>query len=211
MLSLIIATDVRLYRDGLRELLGHQDCLTVMGAASDSSTALQHVLAHRPTAVLVDSAMSECVSLVREIVRRSTETRVVMLGVGDTDSEVAQAAETGAVGLVTKDASLAELVTVIQGVSRGEFACSPRTAGRLLRRLASLAGHSSTAEPVERLTGREAQILRLIQEGLSNKEIATRLGIAVATVKNHVHRLLGKLRVHRRLEAAVGLLTGHFP
>jgi DNA-binding NarL/FixJ family response regulator len=87
-------------------------------------------------------------------------------------------------------------------VTRGEFLCSPGTAATLLRRVAALAAERHTADNGARLTPREQQVVRLIDEGLSNKEIARRLSIEVRTVKNHVHSILEKLQVRRRGEAA---------
>ena len=103
---------------------------------------------------------------------------------------------------MTSDASVAELVAAIESVARGESLCTPSVAAALMRRLASLARSWADADPIEPLTRREREILELIDEGLSNKQIAQRLRIELPTVKNHVHHILGKLGVHRRAEAA---------
>src|SRR5262249_34883111 len=107
----------------------------------------------------------------------------------------------GVTGYVTREASLDELVAVIQSVARGEMLCSPRIAGALVRRVASLAA-ASPVRPRVALTGRELEIVALIDGGLSNKTTPGRLLIAVATVKNHVHSILEKLQVRARGEAA---------
>src|SRR5439155_827652 len=101
-----------------------------------------------------------------------------------------------------REASIDDLVTVIESVARGEAICSPRVAAGLLRRVAALAAGHGGDLPRAQLTNREREIVRLIDNGLSNKEIARALGIEVATVKNHVHNILEKLQVHRRGEAA---------
>ena len=108
-------------------------------------------------------------------------------------------------GYVSREDSLDDLVAVVESVGRGELLCSPRVAASLLRRVASRAGTRWDSAPTHHLTAREAQIGQLIQEGLSNKEIASRLGIEVTTAKNHVHNLLEKLQVHRRAEAVARL------
>ena len=114
------------------------------------------------------------------------------------ESEILAVAEAGIAGFVTSDASVAELVAAIESVARGEALCTPSVTAALMRRLASLARSWAEADPIEPLTAREREILELIDEGLSNKQIAQRLRIELPTVKNHVHRILGKLGVHRR-------------
>jgi len=108
----------------------------------------------------------------------------------------------GIAGFVTSEASVAELVAAIESVARGESLCSPSVVAALLRRLGSLARSWAEADPTQPLTRREREILELIDEGLSNKQIAQRLRIELPTVKNHVHNILGKLGVRRRAEAA---------
>jgi two-component system nitrate/nitrite response regulator NarL len=118
-------------------------------------------------------------------------------------------AEAGVAGYVPREASLEDLVETIGCASRGELRCSPQLGVTLLRQLALRAAGVDDAASRAPLTSREVEIVRLIEHGLSNKEIATRLGIQVATVKNHVHNLLEKLRIHRRAEAA-DRLRGRF-
>jgi len=111
-------------------------------------------------------------------------------------------AEAGVSGYVTREASLDELTGVVESVARGESPCSPRISALLLRRVAETAGRRTETDAARRLTRREAEIVGLIDEGLSNKQIAGRLSIELATVKNHVHSILEKLQVERRAEAA---------
>src|SRR2546421_13075479 len=121
---------------------------------------------------------------------------------GEDHGDVLASAEAGAIAYVPREASLEDLVAVIECAVRGEAVCSPRVAGALLRRIAVLATDGRSDRVPARLTKREREIMGLIDEGLSNKEIAKRLRIEVATVKNHVHNILEKLQVHRRGEAA---------
>jgi len=111
-------------------------------------------------------------------------------------------AEAGASGYVALDGSIEDLAAVVDSVSRGETLCSPVIAATLFHRVATLT-RERQPEPIEEtLTAREVDVLRLIEEGRSNKEIASALYIEIPTVKNHVHRILEKLNVHRRAEAA---------
>jgi two-component system nitrate/nitrite response regulator NarL len=114
---------------------------------------------------------------------------------------VLSCAQIGIAGYVTRDGSLEDVVAAIRAAARGEVHCSPKVAGSLFRRIETL----STSRPRRftngELTVREVQILKLIQEGMSNKMISRTLGIELATVKNHVHNLLVKLGLHSRAEA----------
>jgi DNA-binding NarL/FixJ family response regulator len=110
--------------------------------------------------------------------------------------------ECGVVGFVPRDASLSDLVSTIESALCGEANVSPRLAASLMRRLASIARQRSPAAVATHLTQREQEILAMLGEGLSNKQIAARLIIEVATVKNHVHNILSKTKLNRRSEAA---------
>lgn len=108
-------------------------------------------------------------------------------------------------GYVLRDASLEELVDTLVSTARGELQCSAQIAGALQRRLADLASQTGGSPELESLTPREWEIAELIHQGLTNKEIAVRLTIEVATVKNHVHRILFKLHARNRAEVAASL------
>jgi DNA-binding NarL/FixJ family response regulator len=127
---------------------------------------------------------------------------VVAIGLDDSDAEMLACAEAGAVGYVTREGTLEELVAVIQSAAKGELVCSPRVSGALARRVAALSAEVAPGSASRRLSRREREIAALIGDDLSNKEIASRLSIEVATVKNHVHNMLDKLNVHRRSDAA---------
>ena len=105
----------------------------------------------------------------------------------------------GIAGYVTRDASLADMLLAVEATARGEVHCSPKIAGSLFRRIAALPRNGPP--PPTSLTARESQILRLLQQGMSNKMISRSLGIELPTVKNHVHSILAKLGIHRRTEA----------
>lgn len=199
MARILIVTDVRLFREGLAEVLSKGADHTVASTASLAVEALERVHDTQPEVALVDARMAESLACVRAITRLSSGTRVVALGVAEGESDMLAWAEAGVSGFVPLEASLEDLVAAITHAHRGELACSARVAGALLRHVGTLAQASPRAVPA--LTAREFEVLRLLDRHLSNKEIARQLGIEVATVKNHVHRLLEKLQVHRRLDA----------
>jgi DNA-binding NarL/FixJ family response regulator len=167
--------------------------------------------------VLVDFGMPEAASIVAEIRRRTPNVKVVAITLGDTETEVIQLAEAGVAGYVLPDGSLDDLIIAVESAVRGELYCPPRVAFTLLRRVGAIALGSATAQqaegapsPVHDLTGREREILQLVAQGMSNKQIARQLGIEVATAKNHVHNILRKLHVHRRIEASDWYRQGGF-
>jgi DNA-binding NarL/FixJ family response regulator len=200
--GILIASGVRLYSEGLREFLERQPGYQVLGVADTAAATLRAAESSTPNLILLDQALAGSLETLRGLRRLRPDCAVIALGMPDQEEAILAWAESGAAGFVSRDASLSDLLVTIDGTLRGELVCSPQVAASLLRRLASRAAASPSNPPRQPLTAREAEIVRLIDEGLSNKEIATRLGIEVATVKNHVHNLLEKLRVHRRSEAA---------
>lgn len=202
MIRVAIVADTRLYREGLAQVLGRSSCLSVVATAARRDEALASLPAVQPDVILMDMASPDSCGAVRAILQRLPQARVIALGVFEDGDDVLGCAEAGVSGYVPREASIDDLVTVIESVARGEAICSPRVAASLLRRVAALAEGNGGARLRAHLTSREREIVRLIDDGLSNKEIARGLGIEVATVKNHVHNILEKLQVHRRGEAA---------
>ena len=202
MTRVLIVVGVRLYREGLVQLLSQSQGLGVVGAESDGSHALTRLDEMRPDVALVESGLPDLDAIVHALTRRTPPVPLVAIGIADGDTDVLACAERGFVGYVTRDASVEELARTVCEAARGELTCSARTAGILMRHLGTLAGQLRPASAAARLTRREREIAVLMGADLSNKEIATRLRIEVATVKNHVHNVLDKLQVHRRSDAA---------
>lgn len=201
-IRLLVACPVRLFRDGLASTLRKFRRFVVATAAS-ANDSLAVILRQPPDVILLDMTLAEGRAILELVAREKLATKVVALGIADVDTEVIACAEAGLAGYVVRDDTIDRVVTVIEDVHRGELACSPRVAAAAFRRLASLARRIETA-PAADLTIRERQVLELIEEGLSNKQIASRLHVAVSTVKNHVHHILEKRGVRRRAQAASG-------
>jgi two-component system, NarL family, nitrate/nitrite response regulator NarL len=201
MICVAIVADVRLYREGLAQALGRDRRVSVIGTASTRSEALELLRDERLGIVILDVAMPESATVIGEIVGSAPDVKVVAVAVPDDEGDVIAYAEAGASGIVPCNGSMEDLIAVAESAARGEVLCSPRIAAALLRRLAVLKRERIKCGD-SRLTSRELEILQLIDEGRSNKEIAQRLTIEVPTVKNHVHSILEKLNVHRRAEAA---------
>ena len=205
MIRILIVDDTRLYREGLAQLLGRNDRLSVVGVAGERDDALACVRELDPDIVLLHMGMPDSFEILRAMVATAPRTKVVGLRVAETEDEILACAESGIAGYLPRDGSLDDLLSTVDSVARGEVLCSPRVAATLLRRVATLAVERRPRAVAANLTPREREIVGLIDEGLSNKEIALRLSIEVHTVKNHVHNILEKLKVHRRGEAAARL------
>jgi DNA-binding NarL/FixJ family response regulator len=214
LLPLLVLSPNTLFRDCLVAGLAAEPGFAVHAAGGSLPEALQAVLFHRPEVVVVDSSLAGCCELIEGLARLEGRIRVVVVGLPEDDEAILSCIERGAAAYVLRGAGLAELRHTLNGVIQGEFVCSPRLTHRLIERVAELSeGGRSESPPVQRgvfvresaVTPREAQILELIAEGLSNKEIAGRLYLSLATVKNHVHNILDKLGVSGRY-AAVAFL-----
>ena len=199
-IRLFILAEVRLYREGLEQILGSEDPFTVVGGAPSLTAAIPLIRRSRPHVVLVDLA-AEGLMVARALRLEAPEARLVALAIHEVETEVIAWAEAGIAGYVSRQASLADLSATIRRAAVGEFVCPPQITANLVRRLSDMAARAPATGGLAHLTTRELDVVRLIGRGLSNKEIARELSIALPTVKNHVHSVLEKLQVRRRGEA----------
>jgi len=198
-----VVSEVRLYREGLAAILADRKGLEVVAVSAGLPEDLSRLLLLEPDVILMDMATAGAYEIVREIVHSSATGRVVALGVSEAESEVVACAEAGVSGYVFRDGSADDLSAAVRSAARGELRCSRRVAATLLHRVAVLAGRTDPGEVGPRLTRREVEIVRLVDEGMTNKEIAHRLSIEVTTVKNHIHHVLEKMAVSTRGQAAM--------
>ena len=207
-IQVLLVSDVPLFSDGVARTLAGANELEIVGTAASREQALE-LACFQPDVILLDMNMPRSLELAREIARSTVATRIVALAIEEEDDQVIACAEAGIAGYVPRTGSVRDVIDVILAVARGEARCSPRIVGSLLRRIATLAAerHGSSQGAAMGLTARESEILALLQQGLSNKTISRRLGIELATVKNHVHSVFGKLGLRRRAEAAVLVLA----
>ncbi len=206
MIRVLVVAEARTSREALAHCLRDDLRLNVLPAAS--ADAREWV--READVALVDISGDEGRRLAGQLKRESPHIRVIAVGVPDCEADVLAWAEIGVDGYTTTDDSIDSLRAIVFSVLRGETLCTPRMAAALLRRVATLAAAQPSRRD-EALTSRENQVAELLASGLSNKEIAQALSIEVATVKNHVHSILGKLDVQRRGQAALRIAaTGHF-
>ncbi len=202
MTSVLVVAKVRLYREGLADLLARAG-FDVVGTSVDADEAVAELADVQPELVLLEVAGHNGVAEIRRLATVS-DASIVAFGLSGSSNGVVACAEAGARGYVTRDQSGDELVEALESVARDEALCSPPIAAALMKRVAALAT-AAPAEPEVPLTRRELEIATLVERGLSNKEIAQRLVIEVATVKSHVHNILEKLNASHRAGAAAWL------
>lgn len=198
----LIVGDCTLYRDYLAAVLASHGAVAP-GVAWDLPSLVASYETTVPRVVLLDMSTRNSAMLLRQALQLSPHVRVIVMGVSEDDEpEIVACAEAGVAGYHLRSDSLKDLLVLIRKVAAGESLCSPRVSAILLRRLSALASQRQPTAKELVLTSREIQILRLLEMGLSNRDIADQLCIAVHTVKNHVHSLLAKLGVSTRAQAA---------
>jgi len=210
MVLVAIVADIRLYREGLEQALERVGRIRVVASAASVADAERCLPDAGADVILLDLATPHALESVRDLASAAGG-KVVALGVSDVEEGVLACAEAGVSGYVVRDASLDQLIECLEAVGRGELSCSPLVAGALLRRVGTLAAGRAPVPPEVPLTSRECQVVALIDQGLSNKQIASQLTIEVATVKNHIHNALEKLGAKRRSEAAAMLRRSRGP
>jgi DNA-binding NarL/FixJ family response regulator len=204
-IRILLVWGVRFTGECLSELLERDPAVSVIGLCGDLSEAVALGTAMQPDIVLLDGRMPEGAAAVRRALDASPGMRIVVSSVRETEDDIVAWAEAGVIGYIPRTTPLGDFVRLMMDIHSGEQLCSGRVAAGLLRRIARAANGSTRHNrrvAIPALTRRERQTAELIKSGLSDKEIARRLNISVATTKSHVHNLLGKLNARRRTEVA---------
>jgi NarL family two-component system response regulator LiaR len=198
----LIVDDHAIVRKGIRALLSEADGFEVVGEAGDGQEAALRAQETHPDVILMDLLMPgmDGIEATRQIISRQPKTRILVLTSFAADNKVFPAIKAGALGYLLKDSSPEELVRAIRQVHRGEPSLHPTIARKLLQEIARPAELQLAPEA---LTAREMMVLRLIAQGLSNQEIADRISVSEPTVRAHVSRILGKLHLASRTQAAL--------
>jgi DNA-binding NarL/FixJ family response regulator len=206
-ITVIIADDQRVVREGLTMVLGLMQDVEIVGTASDGQEAVQLVEQLNPDVILMDLRMPRCdgVEATRRISETGTDTKVVVLTTYADDHSVIQALRAGACGFLTKDATNRQIAAALHAAKRGESAIDPAVQHHLVKAIARTAplqwSPPDQSQLPDGLTPREATVLTLIAEGLSNAEIAERLTVTETTVKSHINHLYGKTGARDRARA----------
>src|SRR3984957_18862800 len=197
-ISILVADDHFIVRMGVVALVNTEPSMVIVGEAADGNQAVDLFAKHKPDLVLMDLRMpvKDGIEATIEIRTRDANARVLMLTTFDGDADIHKALQAGAQGYVLKSATGQELIPAIQAVAAGQRWIPKDVAGRL-----------NSRKMFEELTPREIQVLQLLAKGLANKEIADVLGISEHTVKDHLKKILAKLRVADRTEAVTKAIT----
>jgi DNA-binding NarL/FixJ family response regulator len=198
-IRVLIVEDQTLMRQGIRTILDLEPGLEVVGEAENGKLGYRLALDLRPDVILMDVQMPEMdgIESIQAIRAAWPEARAIILTTFGRDEYVFQGVRAGALGFLLKDTPAENLIATIRCVHEGEAFIQPEIASRMLRELIS-----PQATQIEPLTGREREVLVLLAQGCSNREIAERLVVAEGTVKNHVSNILGKLQAENRTQAA---------
>ena len=200
-----VVDDQELFRRGLTMLLGVEDDIEVVGEAGDGVAATDLAASTVPDVILMDvrmpkrSGIEACVAI-KDV---APTARIIMLTVSDEEADLYDAVKNGASGYLLKDSSIDEVAQAIRVVADGQSLISPSMAIKLLDEFKQMSRSDRQQVPSPRLTDRELEVLKLVAQGLNNREIAKRLFISENTVKNHVRNILEKLQLHSRMEAVM--------
>jgi two-component system NarL family response regulator len=205
-IRVMIADDHALFRQGLRIVLDAEPDLEVVAEASDGEEAIARATDAIPDIILMDVRMPK-VSGIEAAARLKQElpaSKVVMLTVSDEEQDLFEAIKAGASGYLLKEIEPAEVARAIRHIQAGQSLLSPSMASKLLTEFATMTKRTDErAYAPPRLTDREMEVLKLVAQGMSNREIAKNLFISENTVKNHIRNILEKLHLHSRMEAVI--------
>ncbi len=207
IIRLVIADDQQLFREAIKTLLSVQTEFEVVGEAGNGKEAIELVELLKPEIILMDLRMPlmDGVQATRIITSQYPNTHVLILTTFDDDNDLFEGLKAGAVGYLMKDISSEQLFDGIRSAAKGEFFLLPSETAKIVAEFSRLSHPTNeyAPNPVETLTKREIEILKVVATGASNKDIADILVITEGTVKNHISNILGKLEVKDRLQAAV--------
>jgi len=204
-IRVMICDDHALFRRGLVMVLEFEDGMEVVGEADDGAAALALAEDLVPDVVLMDVRMPNVsgIEATRAIAASVPTAKILMLTVSDEEEDLYEAVKAGANGYLLKEISIEEVAGAIRAVVTGQSLISPSMASKLLAEFNTLAKAAEEKVAVPKLTDRELQVLKLVAQGMSNREVAEQLFISENTVKNHVRNILEKLHLHSRMEAVV--------
>ncbi len=210
-IKILIADDHAVVREGTRQILAQEPDLEVVAEAADGEEAIRLVGEYNPDVAIIDIAMPKCdgIEATRRIKSLYPGIAVLILSAYDDDQFVFSLLEAGAAGYLLKSIRGRELIDAVRAVYAGESVLHPSIARKVLNRFVPTADKPAAPKPVELLSDREVEVLKLATRGLSNQEIAEKLCLSLRTVQAHLGHIFNKLEVSSRTEAVVrGLKSG---
>lgn len=212
-IRVLIADDHQVVREGLSAILRTKEDIEVVGEVKDGTEAVEQARRLKPDVILMDISMPRMngVEATRQIRREQPEIGVVVLTMYDDENYIYDLVKAGATGYLLKDSDSSQIVKAIKTVARGESLIHPSVASKILHEFTSMA--QGKGQPVKKraqeLSDREVEVLKLVSDGKTNKEIANVLNLSEKTIKNHVRNIFHKLQVYDRTQAAIhGLRKG---
>ena len=206
-LRVMVVDDHALFRRGLEMVLQQEPDLDLVGEASDGAEAVERVPELMPDVVLMDVRMPrrsgiEAAGQIKELL---PHVKILMLTISDEEADLYDAIKAGASGYLLKEIPIEEVADAIRSVWQGQSRISPSMASKLLTEFANMSkgAEDRPQMPAPRLTDREMEVLKLVAQGMNNRDIAKELFISENTVKNHIRNILEKLHLHSRMEAVV--------
>jgi NarL family two-component system response regulator LiaR len=201
-IRVLVVDDQAIVRKGIRALLNEVEAITVVGEARNGQEAVAQAQALDPDVTLMDLAMPvlDGIEAIRQITARQAGARILVLTSFTSDDKVFPAIKAGALGFLLKDSEPAELIRAIKRVSRGEPSLHPSIAIQVLRELQR---PTPQARPPNALTAREVEVLQLVAQGMTNRDVAVQLSTTEATIKTHVSSILSKLQLANRVQATL--------
>jgi len=201
-IRILLADDHQLFRQGIKTLLNAENDLAVVGEASNGSEAIERAAELRPDVVVMDVSMPgmSCFEATRQIRKARPETKILFLTMYDDEDYLVESMEVGASGYVLKDSPAPQLSTAVRDVNRGGSYLSPRMLSQLVDDFRSRVKTQTRTPRFATLTPREREVLKLLAEGNSVKEIAQDLNLAVKTVEAHKFNLMRKLDIHNKAQ-----------
>jgi two-component system response regulator NreC len=199
-IRILICDDHTLFREGIRAILGTQPHLEIVGQASNGREAVEHAARLEPDVVLMDISMPDLpgYEATRRILAKKPDTKVLILTMFDEEDFVGRCLTAGACGYMLKGSPASQLVYAIEVLVKGGQYLDPGVAGALMTRIVEGAPQSESS--YDRLSQREREVIKLLAEGLSVKDVATRLEVSVKTVDTHKTNLMRKLDLHNKTE-----------
>ena len=203
-IKILVIEDNRVLRDGITTMLNEQADMRVVATIGSGNNILPKAIQTKPHLILIDAGLKyfKEPSVVESIKKNIPEAKLIEMGLLPLQADIVEFVEAGASGFILKNATVKEFLSTIRSVAKGEKVLPPLLTGSLFSHVAELAlkkGKGKLTNTV-RMTKREREIIALIADGLSNKEIAHQLNIATHTVKSHVHNIMEKLALHSRLQ-----------
>lgn len=205
-IKILLIEDNRILRDGIKAVIDAQTDLKIVGTSGGNHDTLLQARSLKPQVVLMDLGLrnENGLRVVTTLTKELPQTKVIGMGLIPSQLDIVEFVQAGAVGFVLKDATIEEVLRTIRSVAQGMKILPPLLTGSLFTHVVehALRKGKGTLPNAVRMTKREREIVVLIAEGMSNKEIALRLNLSIFTVKSHIHNILEKMALHSRLEIA---------